>query len=123
MSGDLLDGAPICSFPLLLGPPASVQIVVCPARLLDPVPPVFSLPVAISRHLLFRIDGASTVTPERQKIVLHEAARFETARLVVIALCCRSVAMTEQTGGNANVGRVVNRAQAYIWPLSLLTPR
>jgi hypothetical protein len=59
-----------------------------PPRLLDPVPPVFSLPVAISRHLLFRIDGASTVMPKRQKIVLHEAARFETARLVVIALCC-----------------------------------
>src|SRR5437868_2822474 len=38
-----------------------------------------------------------------QKIVLHKAACFDTACLVVIALCCRSVAMTEQTGGNANV--------------------
>src|SRR5580704_910349 len=42
-------------------------------------------------------------------MVLHEAARFDAARLVVIALCCRSVAMTEQTGGNANVGRIVDR--------------
>src|SRR5882757_7687650 len=50
-------------------------------------------------------------------MVLHEAARFDTPRLVVIAFCSRSSAMTEQAGGNANVGRVVNRAQAYIWPL------
>ena len=50
-------------------------------------------------------------------MVLHEVARFDTARLVVIAFCSRSSAMTEQTGGNANVGRVVNRAQACIWPL------
>jgi hypothetical protein len=75
---------------------------------LDLVSPVFSLPVAILRHLLFRIDGASTVMPERQKIVLHEAARFDAARLVVISFCSRSSAMTEQTGGNANVRRVVD---------------
>ena len=50
-------------------------------------------------------------------MVLHEAARFDAARLVVIAFCSRSGEMIEQTGGNANVGRVVNRAQASIWPL------
>jgi hypothetical protein len=55
-------------------------------------------------------------------MVLHEAARFDTARLVVIAFCRRSGAMTKQAGRGANVSRVVSRAQAYIWS-SLLTPR
>ena len=42
-------------------------------------------------------------------MVLHEAARFDTVRLVIIAFGRRAGAMTEQTGGNANVGRVVDR--------------
>ena len=42
-------------------------------------------------------------------MVLHDAARLDTARLVVIAFCSRSGAMTEQAGGNANVGRVFDR--------------
>jgi hypothetical protein len=66
-------------------------------------------PLLYYPHLLFGIDDASIVMPERQKMVLHEAARFDPARLVVIAFDRRSGAMTEQTGGNTNVGRVVDR--------------
>ena len=45
-------------------------------------------PLLYYPHLLFGIDGASIVMPERQKperqkMVLHEAARFDPARLVI----------------------------------------
>jgi hypothetical protein len=42
-------------------------------------------------------------------MVLHDAARLDAARLVVIAFRSRSGAMTEQAGGNADVGRIVDR--------------
>ena len=64
---------------------------------------------ATSRDRLHGIVDAEDVVTPRQKGFLHKAARFDTARLVVIAFCCRSGAMTEQTGRNADVGRVVNR--------------
>jgi hypothetical protein len=47
--------------------------------------------------------------PESQKIVLHKAARFDPARLVVIALGRRAGAVAEQSRGNADVGRIVDR--------------
>ena len=63
--------------------------------------------VVFSSLLHYRgIVGTEDAVPPRQKGFLHEPARFDTARLVVIAFCCRSCAMTEQ------VGRVVNSAQA-----------
>ena len=42
-------------------------------------------------------------------MVLHEAARFDAARLVVIAFGGRRAAMTEQACGDANMCRVVDR--------------
>jgi hypothetical protein len=38
----------------------------------------------------FQICGASAITPECQKIVLHKAARFDSTCLIVIPLCSRS---------------------------------
>jgi hypothetical protein len=60
---------------------------------------------AASRDHLRGIVGAKDVVSPRQKAFLHEAARFDTSRLVVIAFRCRSCAMTKQAGRNANVGR------------------
>jgi hypothetical protein len=56
---------------------------------------------------------STDVVSPRQKEFLHEAARFDTACLVVIAFRCRSGAMPEQAGRNANVGRVVDRNARY----------
>jgi hypothetical protein len=44
-----------------------------------------------------------------QKRFLHETARFDTARLIVIAFGRRSAAMAKQAGCNANMCRVVDR--------------
>ena len=55
------------------------------------------------------IAGAEHAITSRQKEFLHETARFDTARLVVIAFCCRSGAMTEQTGRDPDMRRVVDR--------------
>ena len=64
---------------------------------------------AASRDRLHGIVDAEDVVTPRQKGFLHKAARFDTARLIVIAFRCRSCAMTEQAGRNANVARVVDR--------------
>src|SRR5271166_6224684 len=52
---------------------------------------------AASRDCISGIDGAEDVVTPQQEGFLHEAARFDTARLIIIAFCCRSSAMTQQT--------------------------
>jgi hypothetical protein len=53
--------------------------------------------------------SAEYAIPPCQKGFLHEAARFDTARLVVITFSRRSAAMTKQSRGDANMCRVVDR--------------
>ena len=76
-------------------------------RMVDPTRSI-GLPAALEDSIR-GIDGAEDDVTPLQERFLHEAARFDTARSVVIAFRCRSCAMTEQTGRNANVTRVVDR--------------
>jgi hypothetical protein len=65
---------------------------------------------AASRDRIRGIVGTENVaTPPRQKELLHEAARFDTARLVVTAFRRRSSAMTKQAGSDPNVRQVINK--------------
>jgi hypothetical protein len=64
---------------------------------------------AASQESISGVGGVENVVRRRQKGFLHEGARFDTARLIVMAFGCRSGATTEQTGRDANVSRVVDR--------------
>lgn len=53
--------------------------------------------------------GAEEVVTPRQQGFLHEPARFDTARLVIVAFRRRSGAMTEHAGGDPDMRWVVDR--------------
>ena len=56
-----------------------------------------------------QVVGDDQPITTRQKRVLHAAARFDTACLVVIEFGRRLVAMAEQAGGDANVFWIIDR--------------
>src|SRR5215469_2814694 len=47
--------------------------------------------------------------PQRKQVVLHQAAGFDAARLIVVSLSCGSGAMAEQTGGYADMRGILDR--------------